>query len=116
MNGPLDRVRLGKLLGLFSSDHDGEIVAAARRADAMIRSAGLTWFDIVVIANDRPRLDPVGFGGVDDVEFCWRRRHRLTAWEVGFVAGIRRQSKALSAKQRNTLSQIIDKLRLAAAA
>ena len=43
----IDRERLIKLLGLLGSDHDGEIVAAGRMADALIRDAGVTWADVI---------------------------------------------------------------------
>jgi hypothetical protein len=43
----IDRERLIKLLGLLGSDHNGEIAAAARMADALIRDAGVTWADVI---------------------------------------------------------------------
>ena len=43
----IDRERLIKLLGLLGSDHNGEIAAAGRMADALIRDAGVTWADVV---------------------------------------------------------------------
>ena len=43
----IDRERLIKLLGLLGSDHNGEIAAAGRLADALIRDAGVTWADVI---------------------------------------------------------------------
>jgi hypothetical protein len=43
----LDRGRLTKILGMLGSSHDGEVVAAGRMADALVRSAGLTWPEIL---------------------------------------------------------------------
>src|SRR5215831_19632090 len=43
----IDRGRLIKLLGLLGSDHNGEIAAAGRLADALIRDAGVTWADVI---------------------------------------------------------------------
>ena len=43
----IDRERLIKLLGLLGSDHNGEIAAAGRTADALIRDAGVTWADVM---------------------------------------------------------------------
>ena len=43
----IDRERLIKLLGLLGSDHNGEIAAAGRMADALIRDAGVTWADLI---------------------------------------------------------------------
>ena len=43
----IDRERLIKLLGLLGSAHNGEIAAAGRMADALIRDAGVTWADVI---------------------------------------------------------------------
>jgi hypothetical protein len=43
----LDRGRLSKLLGMLGSDHDGEVVSAARMANQRARRAGLTWTEIL---------------------------------------------------------------------
>src|SRR5262249_29758932 len=39
----LDRTKLIKVLGMLGSAHDGEALAAARRAQELIRAAGMTW-------------------------------------------------------------------------
>jgi hypothetical protein len=46
----LDRDRLAKLLGMLGSDHDGEVVNAARAADRLVRRSGLRWPDIAMPA------------------------------------------------------------------
>ena len=38
-----DRDRLRKLLALLGSDQDGEVLAAARRIDALVKAAGTDW-------------------------------------------------------------------------
>jgi hypothetical protein len=43
----IDRERLIKLLGRLGSAHNGEIAAAGRKADALIRDAGITWADTI---------------------------------------------------------------------
>ena len=116
MNAQLDRERLAKVLGMLGSEHDGEVVIAARHADALVRRAGLTWHDVVAANDARPRLDPVGFGVANEIRFCLLHRHRLTAWEQTFLAGIRNQGAPLSARQRNRLNSIVDKLRARAEA
>jgi hypothetical protein len=35
------------VLGLFSSHHDGEVLAAARKAEAMRRESGVSWPELV---------------------------------------------------------------------
>jgi hypothetical protein len=50
MTAPLDireRQRLGRLLGMLGSDHDGEVINAAKLADQMVRKHGLTWEAII---------------------------------------------------------------------
>ena len=49
----LDRELLEKLLGMIGSPHDGEALAAARKADALVRRAGLTWPDVLA-GRDQP--------------------------------------------------------------
>ncbi len=39
----LDRDRLRKLLALLGSDQDGEVLAAARRIDALVKAAETDW-------------------------------------------------------------------------
>jgi hypothetical protein len=116
MNAPLDRERLVKLLGMLGSEHDGEVVTAARRADALVRRAGLTWHDVVAANDAQLQHDPVGFGVANEIRFCLLHRHRLTAWEQTFLASLRHQGAPLSPRQRNRLNSIVDKLRARAEA
>ncbi len=44
---PKDRDRLVKLVGMLGSEHDGEVLAAARKATALLKEAKLTWADVV---------------------------------------------------------------------
>lgn len=41
------RGRLAKLLGMTGSDHDGEVLNAARMADRIVREQGTTWSDVL---------------------------------------------------------------------
>ena len=47
-----DRNRLAKLLGMMGSEHDGEVINAARQADKLVKTASLTWRDVVSPAAD----------------------------------------------------------------
>lgn len=50
MSGPekqLDRTKLAKLLGMLGSAHDGEIAAAGRKANALVKAAGITWEEAI---------------------------------------------------------------------
>jgi len=43
----MNRTKLAKVLGMMGSAHDGEVLTAAKTAEALVREAGLTWFDLV---------------------------------------------------------------------
>lgn len=43
----LDRDLLAKVLGMLGSEHAGERAAAAAKADAMVKEAGLTWAQVL---------------------------------------------------------------------
>lgn len=49
-----DRDRLCKLLALLGSSHDGEALAAARHAAALLHQAGLTWDEVISRAESQP--------------------------------------------------------------
>ena len=57
----LDRDKLLKLLALLGSDQDGEVMAAARRIDAMLREADLSWDDLVPAASGKRWLQAFEF-------------------------------------------------------
>lgn len=59
---PIDRAKLAKVLGLLSSNHDGEVLAAARMAQRIIQSAGTTWEEAVHPATPEPRIVVVQTG------------------------------------------------------
>jgi|SRR5689334_2334012 len=109
MKARLDRERLVKLLGLLGSEHGGEVGAAGRHADALIKRAGLTWRDVLISAL--PQITAVSFGVVDDITFCLQRRHRLNEWEAQFIASLREQHFPPTTRQRNKLNAIVDKVR-----
>jgi len=52
----LDKERLAKLLSMTGSGHDGEVLAAIRKANDLLRSHGKTWID-VLNASTAPATD-----------------------------------------------------------
>ena|SRR5215472_17915324 len=54
------RDRLLNLLARTTSEHDGEALAAARKANQFLARQGLTWVDVISAARHRP---PVGGPG-----------------------------------------------------
>lgn len=50
----LDRIQLAKILELLGSAHDGEALAAARRAHALVKSAGESWESVLADRQAAP--------------------------------------------------------------
>jgi hypothetical protein len=98
---PRDAERLARICGMFGSNHDGERASAAAMADCMVRRLGLTWHQ-VINADPSPTVEGL-------VDFCLAQGHRLTAWEYGFLRGIRGK-QFLTEKQLAKLHSIVAKL------
>lgn len=111
-----DRARLTRLLGMLGSDFDGEVAIAGRLADKLVRSARLTWGDIIAPAlppPDRdPAADPLRGNWHAMAAACTRFPHLLDKWEWQFLSGLHRFPR-LSAKQRAILIRIVVRLRAA---
>jgi hypothetical protein len=60
---PLDRDKLLKLLALLGSDQEGEVLAAARRIDAMLRESDRAWDDLVTLPTSKSWLQAFEFSG-----------------------------------------------------
>lgn len=61
MSEAIDREKLIKLLGMLSSNHYGEVVSFAKKACDLLRSAGLTWADIVTQPSSADIEDAIIF-------------------------------------------------------
>ena len=95
--------KLARICGLFGSDHDGERATAAAMADKLLRQRGLTWRAIIVTTPTTT---------VEDMIATALSRHdQLTAWEWGFVRGIRGRQH-LTEKQITKLRDIAERVRL----
>lgn len=64
---PLDRKRLRKLLAMFDSNHDGEVLNAVRLASGLLREAGLSWGDIVSDSPTTSETDATDLARLDDL-------------------------------------------------
>ena len=118
MTALVDRQRLARVCGLFGSDHDGEVLAAARQAEKIRQKLGLTWEELLVPSTRRRPADP----SPEDLtvwrlacHFCLERYWLLTSWELDFVATIARYTKPPSVKQWSVLYRLVAKCRSAAA-
>ncbi len=105
------------LLGKASSAHDAEVAAALRKADSIVRAAGLTWGDVIVAAPEPapeppPAPEPKHENSREAAP-SWRDRCREilanapTPWEKSFCAGLLRSwAGALTPKQAGCLERI----------
>ncbi len=127
LNNP-DLDRLGKLLGMLGSEHDGERAAAGLKADQLIRDRGTSWsalIDNLKVSNRPPEkawtpprpqwspwpepVTPLRKHQRDARECaCWS--HLLNEWERGFIADMA-QSRSISTKQADKLAVILAKVR-----
>jgi hypothetical protein len=109
MNARLDDAtadRLAKLCGLLGSDHIGERAAAAAKADALVRNAGLTWRDVITPSPPiTPQLEGVCDWRLLAAE-CHARRARLNSKESEFVSKILTWRAEPSPKQLAWLTAI----------
>jgi hypothetical protein len=111
--------RLTKLLGMLGSDHDGERASAALKADQLIRSRGLTWQQILLRDNfdTAVEVDAHDVSVKEQINFCLDHGCDIvTAWEWGFLNGIRDWPNSLTAKQRKKLEQLFRKVKAARSA
>jgi hypothetical protein len=108
--------KLVKVLGMLGSDHDGEVAAAGRRADAMVKGAGLTWDDVIVPAAPKPeqrRRQPRRWrepgSPSDTAAMCLLYSEVLTDWETNFCRSIVGRRR-ISTKQAAVLDRLARKV------
>ena len=108
--------QLSKLVLLLSSNHDGEIVAAARAIDRVLKSHRLDWHDLAqALCLPRPAARPCDDRDWRDLlAFCATRMHCLNGREREFLRSIARWRGDLTDRQRNWLESLAEKLRGAA--
>jgi len=129
-----DRDKLVKILRMFSSSHDGEVAAAARRAHELVRSRSLDWDDLIIPIKaassgqqqrrqeyswSPPPPPPPPPPPEEDETFlirrCGEREINLSNWEREFVASIGEsivEWGRLTPKQRAVLDRIVNKLKV----
>src|SRR5262245_49725851 len=88
--------RIEKLILLLGSSHDGEVLAAARVLDRVLRSENWDWHDLVrqLHGDDRP---PTPWRSV--AEWCVSRSQYLTDWEREFIRNVIRWRATPTQKQ-----------------
>jgi hypothetical protein len=107
----LDREKLVRVLGMLGSAHDGEIAAAGRAADALVRAAGSTWYEVVCPAPVLPMPPPDHRRQREGaLAFAFMHFHQLDEAERKFVTSIKDWRGSLSQKQAAWLDRIVQKL------
>ena len=53
-----DPDKLARVLGLLGSDHDGEVIAAARAAERLRRQTGKSWTELLLDQGQLPLVRP----------------------------------------------------------
>ena len=103
---PEIRRKLVSILGMLGSDADGERAAAGLLATKLLKSASLTWDQLI---PEQPialhRDAPPSPAWRATVAFCQKRNWQLTAWERGFLESVACR-RSLSPKQHAILSRV----------
>lgn len=102
-----DRELLLKLIALFSSPYDGEVVAAARAFSRFGEARG-GWQSLINPPAPIRQL-PRRCGWRLTVSLCLAKPGKLHAWERKFLVSLREFSK-ISDKQRNVLNLIAERV------
>lgn len=102
---PGDRARLAKLLGLTGSSHDGEVLAAARKAQEFLKDKGTTWPQ--VLGLDAMPHQPAHVSLAR--ELLVKGEGLCTRWEINFLREVA-TLQTLSDYQRLTLKGIREKV------
>lgn len=114
-----DRERLSRLLGMFGSDYDGEVLNAARAAHKLIKGKGETWETIITTAVSAPRPNqqkqreyrPEPPDYIDEIDLCMLRPNLMTPWEREFLVSLKASGRATpTEKQRAILDRIKAKM------
>jgi hypothetical protein len=112
----VDTARLVKLIRLiFGSNRDGEVVAAVAAVKRILAASDLDahWIaDRLAAPTTLPTVDDNREDRDDrsDAWFVFHRRHQLSPKERAFIENIIQWSSPLSPKQRQWLSDIVERL------
>ncbi|MGO9049929.1 MAG: hypothetical protein ACLP19_17095 [Xanthobacteraceae bacterium] len=117
--------RLKRLLLMLSSNHDGEVIAAAKAVDRTLKAADHDWHDLVENLTSpspapyaRRRSEPPRRDSSDEIKtwramhaFCLQHQDRLRPREAIFVAGLKDWRGNPTIKQMKWLTDIYNRLK-----
>ena len=108
-NSSIDFDRLSKILARLDSNHEGEVVSAARKAVMMLKASGLSFED--VFARDQKPVESVKFGSelpltqqIQDLRERIDQFRTLTTVQEEELENLRKENVHL----RNELNQHIE--------
>ena len=109
-----ERARLVKVLGLMSSDHDGERAAAAWQATRLVKSRGLSWDDLISDGLSLHRVPPKermasAAQWMEQVRFILSHERLLSQWEKAFAISLYGRAR-ITPKQADVLIGVVDRL------
>lgn len=100
-----DIQKLAKLLGMIGSNHDGEALAAARKAYEMVERIGTTWPDLLQIPVVVDTVAEQPAHRSEAQQLLHEGKGVITDFERKFLVGIM-AFQTLSDKQSGTLEGI----------
>ena len=110
---PRDVERLGKLLGLLGSHHEGERATAAALADRQLRALGLDWHELVERAFRLSAAPPQARqpAATHRASTAWLLSCRplLSKWELSFAESIHVKAR-LTPKQAAKLREVVHRV------
>jgi hypothetical protein len=101
-------IKLAKVCALFSSNHDGEVTAAAKLADRIVRDAGLNWHDIISMGWKANSASTWASTVEGKIGLALGSPDCLNDWERRFLLSL--SGRRLTLKQADLLDRIVLKV------
>jgi hypothetical protein len=101
---------LGKLIRRLASNHDGEVLAAARAIGRVLKSNGHDWHDLAASLRS-PVTQSQNADWRQVARFCADHAALLNERELDFIVTIARGHKSPTDKQLKWLRDIADRIR-----
>jgi hypothetical protein len=79
-------MKLAKVCSLLGSSHDGEALSAARRADEIVRRAGVSWNEVLAPSyRALPTSSAPPMSVAEKLALCSRYSSLFNPWERKFI-------------------------------
>jgi len=104
-----EQKRLVKLLAMTTSNHDGEALAAARKANAFVQKLDMSWESILCPEQEQDNVAQPVPHHAEAKHLLQAGKGIIDAFERRFLIGIM-GFQSLSDKQKSTLANIKNKV------